>query len=488
MNLHRSPISLTLLLPLVLCGVLGTALVSEARLAVRPPVDDSPSPSPQHPPQATPTPDPVGDPARCRDSLRTGMQTLASTAAQVFGECAQRGFDCLLTSSAALCCAREAVACRDDLAELERVRANLRRRLQGGRCAGISYDELVREDGFDLGSIGTACSRLDPMGAPFDRAGLADCLDRLITDDVLARVVTYEVPRAAEAFDCLDLDAEEIPIVVGADPATCQPPPPTPTPVVPPPATPTPEPGASPTPSPGVDGCQPVLGGPCDNGVFTHCCVGTQHCAIVFSPSAEGFCFPGAPTPTPVPTATPNGSPSPGVTPVVTPSPAATRSPAATPSPVATASPSPTATPTGPTPTPGGPTPTPATCSSATLRVTVDYSSTEASGAIASIAYGAGVSIPGTAGESSVLARVTKLNSAQGLFNVGDNDGAPPFELTIGLVAIPGPIGAGGFADVQFDCETGTPTLSDFGCVSEVSNLLGGSIPSTCSLALTITP
>lgn len=469
--------------PVVVSVLFALAGAADARLAVRPPVP-VPVPTPVGPspsePTPTPAPNPVGDPDLCRSSLRNGMQSLAATAAEVYGACAQRGFECLLTSSASLCCAREVEACRDDLTELERVRSNLRWRLSSGRCAGISYDELVREDGFDLGAVAGACARLEPMGASFDRAGLADCVDRLITEDVYARVTRYDVPRAAEAFACLGLESDELAVAGGADPATCLPPPPTPTPVAPPPPTTTPSPGPAPTPSPGPDGCQPALGGPCDDGTFTHCCVTTQHCAPTFiSPAIGGFCFAGAPTPTPAPTATPGGS--------------ATPAPTETPAPSTT--PAPTATPAGPTPTPGnatptpGSTPTPGVCSTATLRIAVDFTSNEASGIVASIDYPATSSLPGTGGDSSVLARVTKLNSAAGLFNVGDNDGgSPPHELTVGLVVIPGPIASGDFAEVRFDCEGATPRVEDFDCTPEVSNLLGGSIPAACDLTLTTSP
>lgn len=471
----------TVLGAVLVASLLVTTDDTDARLAVRPP-RATPAPTAVPPgPTQTPPPGPVptsapppGDIGMCRDSLRIGMQGLASTSAQVFGDCAQKGFDCLLTSSASLCCARIAEGCRDDLAELERVRGNFRLRFEMGRCANLSLNDLVAEEHLDLGTIGDACSRLDPMGAPFDRLGLADCVDRLIVEDVYQRVVQVDIPRAGEAFDCIGLLPEELPSVPGDDPASCLPPPPTPTPFIPPPATPTP------TPSPGPGGCQPALGGPCDDGTFTECCSEEMHCAPTFVSPAGMFCFAG-PEPFPSATPEPSSTPEPTVTP--DPGPTPTADPGPTPTPAG-----PTPTPGGPTPTPGGPTPTPGACTTAVVRIAMNYTSSDASGSVASLEYSSAVSIPGTSNDSTVLGRVTKLNSAQGLFNVADNDGSTPATLTVGLVSIPGPIPAGDFADVEFDCESGIPTLADFSCTPEVSDLLGGQISATCTLSLTTTP
>lgn len=485
----RSPVRFTCLIAGTLLAAYLAAPLAEARLAVRPPAPPptQPTPTPDSGGGGGPTPVvPPGDIDLCRDSIRTGMRSLADKAAQFYGACAQKGFDCLLTASASLCCARSVEACRDDLAELERVRGNFRLRFETGRCQNLPFSDLIDEDQLDLGSIADACLRLDPAGDPLDVSNLADCMDRLLTEDVFQRVTSYDVPRSDEAFDCLGIEPDELPTSIGADPATCLPPPPTPTPFLPPP---TPTPGPTPTPSPGPDGCQPALGGPCDDGTFTHCCSENMNCAPAFiSPSIGGFCFAGAPTPTPVPTATPDGSPTPDAT--ATPDGSPTPDPTPTPDP----GPTPTPTPGGPTPTPGGPTPdatptpTLGMCTSVTVRISIDYTSNEASGSLANLQYSSAVSLPGTGNASSVIGRVTQLAQAAGIFNVADNDGTIPYTLTVGLVAIPGPIPAGAFADVVFDCESGLPTLGDFACTPEVSNLLGADIDATCSLALTVTP
>lgn len=185
----------------------------------------------------------------------------------------------------------------------------------------------------------------------------------------------------------------------------------------------------------------------------------------------------GVPTPTPRPTATP--------TPVATATPAATSTPIVVP------------TGTTPTPTPGGATPTPAptgtavaSCEEAVLTVTVTYDATDASGINAQIGYGAKVSLPGTANQSTVLDRVENLTGVSGgLFSAGDQDDDPSdATLAIGLVSLASSVPSGPYARVTFDCEGAAPVLGDFECAVDVSSTLGNPITATCSLALDTTP
>jgi hypothetical protein len=183
--------------------------------------------------------------------------------------------------------------------------------------------------------------------------------------------------------------------------------------------------------------------------------------------------------------------------------PTPTPRPTATPTPVATATPAstPTVAPTGttptPSPTPGGATPTPAptgtaaaTCEQAVLTVTLAYDATDASGINAQIGYGAKVSLPGTANQSTVVARVENLTGISGgLFSAGDQDDNPSdATLAIGLVSLAAAVPAGPYARVTFDCEGAAPVLADFDCTVDVSSTLGNPITSTCALALDTTP
>jgi hypothetical protein len=165
--------------------------------------------------------------------------------------------------------------------------------------------------------------------------------------------------------------------------------------------------------------------------------------------------------------------------------------------PTGTTGPVPTPTPTGPVvpPTPTGPgtppPPTPPTqtppagACSVTITVTFDNSATAASGVAASLAYPGYASIPGTGNEDDVLARVTNLTGvASGLFGVGDQDSDPnDASLSIGLVSPGSSIPPGTYARVAFDC-TSAPSAGDFSCTADVSDDLGLTLPSQCSVSV----
>jgi hypothetical protein len=219
------------------------------------------------------------------------------------------------------------------------------------------------------------------------------------------------------------------------------------------------------------------------------------------------------PTPTPADTPTPggptptgSGSPSPSPTSSGGPSPTPTSSGGPTPTPGG-----PTPTPGGPTPTPGGPTPTPvvptptptpvaptptptqggAACTKATLTVRATYNTTDApnvSGMTTAITYPQSVSIPGTASEATVVARVTNLTGVTGgLFNVGDQDGSQPAKINVGLVSLSTTIPSGPFARIEFDCVgPSAPVQSDFNCTPDGSDPLGNPVTVQCGLALAL--
>jgi hypothetical protein len=109
------------------------------------------------------------------------------------------------------------------------------------------------------------------------------------------------------------------------------------------------------------------------------------------------------------------------------------------------------------------------------------------SGVSATVAYpGTKLSIP----PPLLTSRVTNQTGVAGLFQTGDNDVVVPGDgrndrLSVGLVAIPGPIPPGPLARVVFDCDGDSPpTLGEFTCTPDVSSALGLGVPATCQLSL----
>lgn len=187
------------------------------------------------------------------------------------------------------------------------------------------------------------------------------------------------------------------------------------------------------------------------------------------------------------------------------PTPTPTPAPTPTPSPEPTAEPTPAPT-TEPTPDPGptedpGPTPEPTAapaepCTSVTARVTTSWNETDfpdVSGVTTVVGYpGDLVDVPGSLGNA--VGAVTNLTGVVGgLFNVSDQDdpNQGPVAITVGLVAIPGPIPAGDFADVEMDCVSGqaAPEPEDFDCALDASTGLGAPVTGGgCSVSVTIVP
>ena len=172
------------------------------------------------------------------------------------------------------------------------------------------------------------------------------------------------------------------------------------------------------------------------------------------------------PAPTPAPTPDPNQTPDPNETP------------------------DPNQTP-DPNPTPGGPT----TCSTVMVVMDANFSEIDfpdVSGITIDVVYPADkVEIPGCCDDPSVSDRVSNLTGVtSGLFNVADQDDPSqgPTSLSAGLVAIPGPIPPGAFAQAEFDCVDGAaaPAASEFTCSIDASTLLGGAVDATCSLSVSL--
>jgi len=57
------------------------------------------------------------------------------------------------------------------------------------------------------------------------------------------------------------------------------------------------------------------------------------------------------------------------------------------------------------------------------------------------------------------------------------------------LISLGAAIPPGNFASVQFDCTPGqpAPTVGDFSCSADVSDLLGNVVPGTCSVVSLMT-
>lgn len=213
------------------------------------------------------------------------------------------------------------------------------------------------------------------------------------------------------------------------------------------------------------------------------------------------------PTATLVPTPTPSASPTATATPASTPTPTVkpTATPSPTPTPRPTSSPSPTPTPTPkptPTPTPTAkPTATPTAtqtpvqgCTSATVTVMTSYAAQSppdfVAGVTTSVGYpGARIGIPGHGNDATVLARVTNLSGASGLFSAGDqdanSDGVDDL-ISVGLISTSAAIPSGSFARIVFDCapNAAAPTAADFTCTPDVSSLFGNGVAATCSVVM----
>jgi hypothetical protein len=228
------------------------------------------------------------------------------------------------------------------------------------------------------------------------------------------------------------------------------------------------------------------LFGPCQSAPFTGCCNTKQHCAFITGDDGPGYCIADPPTPTETPAATATPIPSPTGSGVPTPSP--------TPTPVGTSG-TPTPAPTG---SPGEPTPTgtaSAGCKTATVTIITSYAAQAAPDFVAGVTTmlhypETALEIPGAGNQSTVLARVTNLSGASGLFSAGDQDSDQSGSddlLSVGLISTGSAIPAGDFARVVFDCLAGqpAPAADDFDCTPDVSSLFGNTVDATCSVSVT---
>ena len=486
----------------VLSLVLLAATAADARLSILPGGRPTPRPtSSSTAPTPTPTAGGNASVSGCQTLIASESTKMLGSVRQSLGSCLTRGTRCLVDEDgSSACCEEAALACQGELNAIATATRTFRETIRGGACGALALERLLADDG--LGFESNVCGSLVPPIAVNDHATWSDCVQLLLTRDVMHQVALTDVPRAAEALVCMGLD-EVLAASLGEEPATCKPTPspspsatpiPTPSPI--PTNSPTPGPPTpTPTPSPGKDGCQPRLFGPCAEAPFTGCCNTKQHCAHITGDDGPGFCIadPPSATETPAPTATPTPAPtSSGTGPTPTPTPSV----APTPSSVPTAS----ATP-GPTGSPGAPTPTgtaSAGCTTATLTITTSYQAQSAPDFIAGVTTmihypGTLLDIPGTGNQSTVLARVTNLSGASGLFSAGDQDSDQSGTddlLSVGMISTASAVAPGTFARVVFDCAAGqrAPTAADFSCTPDVSSLFGTTIDATCSVALATAP
>lgn len=461
--------------------------------------------------QSAPTPIPTAGVSTsvrdCQSSLAAESEHLLGEVRGALGTCLVRGARCLVEERGSVaCCEAAALECQAELNRIASATRRFRDTLRTGTCSRLPLGDLLGPAG--LGFRAEACGSLSPPLAVTDHATFADCLQLLLTKDVLHQVALTDVPRAPEALVCMGLD-EVLAAALGVEPATCLPtpsptPPATPIPTNSPVSTPSPKPAGptpTPTPSPGAGGCQPGLFGPCQDGPFTGCCQPDHHCAFILGEDGPGYCIadPVSSTPTPAASATPvpsgTATASPTAAPTATPTPVGgTPTPPATPTPAVTSTPVATGSPGEPTATPA---PTaPASCSTATVTVHTSYQTQLppdfVAGVTVMVGYdGTRLDIPGTGNQSTVAARVTNLSGVSGLFQPGDQDSDPEnASINVGLISTGSAIPPGNFARIVFDCVGGAtaPVAGDFVCTPDVSSLLGNTIAATCTVSVVTAP
>ena len=434
------------------------------------------------------------------------------------GACLLRGISCLVDAPDPLaCCEAAQPACDAEIARVELMADRVAAALSGAACSNVTVDGLFSPDGIGFDQALDACGRLDPPAHPFDRRGLGDCLRRLLLEDFIHRLVHFEMPRAQDAVECLDL-GERLPEVLLVNPSTCSEGPivgPTPSPSPSPTPSPFRRPTPTPTAGPGPNGCQPALLGICEKGAFKGCCSEDQHCGGIFGQAKR--CVPGAPVPTTsgaTPTPKPSGSRARGLPPerlpgASTPTPAGSPSPTAIPAPTHTPRPSPSPSPTAsPKPTPT-PVPTPARPSrrgpldahadshsdpdgfaraelADRSRITIFTSFVpppeDIEGVTAVVVYpgvklqqsGSPVNLTESLGSSSPGTTISQCpaTASTTLFNVG--------------LLTSGDVPPGQFASQTFACRPGAsaPLPGEFSCTSDVSDKNGLTVDSSCSVAV----
>jgi len=479
----------------------GTLATSDgvARLSVIPGPSRTPRPTSS---QVAPTPAPtagVSSVGACQSLIAAESERMLGEVRSALGTCLTRGVRCLVEQNgSSACCEEGALVCQGDLNQIAAATRRFRETVRGASCGALPLERLLAQDGLGFGA--PACGSLTPPIVVADHASFADCLQLLMTKDVMHQVSLTDVPRAPEALVCMGLD-EVLAAALGTEPATCLPTPSptpsaTPLPTNSPIPTPSPTPAGptpTPTPSPGVGGCQPRLFGPCQDAPFTGCCQAARHCAFITGEEGPGYCIadPPSTTSTPAPSVTPTSVPT------VTASPGGP-----TPSAVPTATPLPTGSPGDPTATPS-PTPTPgptgvATCQSATVTITTSYQAQSGSDFVAGVTTivdypGTRIEIPGTGNQSTVIARVTNLTGVSGLFNAGDQDSdtdGVDDRVSVGLISLGTAVPPGSFARLVFDCLAGQPrpVVADFTCTPDVASLIGSTVEATCSVSVVTVP
>lgn len=144
-----------------------------------------------------------------------------------------------------------------------------------------------------------------------------------------------------------------------------------------------------------------------------------------------------------------------------------------------------------PTPTPGGGTPTPVntpvqppTGCNVTIALDFDDSSIpDLSGVVVIVNYPATAEIPGTGPDASEV--ITDLTGSNGLLNASDQDANPSSAfVTVGVVAIPGPISAGDYARINF---VGSCSAADVSCrVDQASGITGNDVSGEINCTLSV--
>lgn len=140
--------------------------------------------------------------------------------------------------------------------------------------------------------------------------------------------------------------------------------------------------------------------------------------------------------------------------------------------------------PPGPTPEPTPPPPS-GDCTPTVSLVFDDSAVPDLSGVVVIVSYPSTAEIPGTAGDPPVVGAITDLTGTGGLLTASDQDTDPNnASVSIGVVAIPGPINPGPYASIAF---AGSCTVQDLSCsVQQASILLGNEVTSQvdCSISL----
>jgi hypothetical protein len=193
----------------------------------------------------------------CQRGVHQAAVFLSAAARQFVHRCIALGTTCLdAPGGRDECCAAAAPRCGRSLAALDAARSTFANEARRA-CRGVPLRRLMNPMGLGFAAMQHGCDRLDPPIRVKNKQTFAECLSRILVEDVAHEIALVEQPRALEALSCLDV-AAEVPGVLREEPATCfpeggAPPAPTPTAAMPTPSDsgPTPSGGAgTPTASP----------------------------------------------------------------------------------------------------------------------------------------------------------------------------------------------------------------------------------------------